>query len=388
MKFKNFTNVDLFKVGTWTDSKGRKGKWTHKDIDDIVAGYVATKNDLHIPLKLGHDEKQRIVGDDEPAIGWIENLKRVGDKLVGDFMNVPDKLASLIEKGAYRSRSSELSPEIEIGEKKYRWLLTGVALLGGRLPAVSGLDDILALYSSEGLEHESTSEVVFYESEGEDSDDFDGILSDFNERLSAKMKGKRGAPHIRALQTALNNAINASKGGSHEMDSKAIALSLGLKEDATDDEINAKIKSLKETDEKKPEETSKNSAELTELRNQILTLEKNQAVAAASNVVDEAIKAGKLLPKQREFALNYAQSDPDNFAKFVAEQPEVVKLGEIGTSNAKVDFTQFEPTAEEIIVAKQLGSYSAEWRYGIMRTKMQAKGVEVPLNFGKEEVKV
>jgi len=387
MKFRNFKGVDLFRVGTWTDSKGRKNKWTHADIDGIVDAYNKTKESVHAPLKLGHNDKQKIASsdDDEPAIGWVENLKRVGDKLVGDFMNVPDKLADLIEKGAYRSRSAELYPDFEVAGTTYKWLLTGVALLGGRLPAVNGLDDILALYKKEDIEYDDDIEVVLYESEGaEDDDDFDEELESFLGRINNAVRGKKGAPHIRALQSALRNAINATRGkrsNSKIMDTEKIAILLGLKKDASEAEIEAALKTRNEKEDEENEDVSKNAKkpdpEIAELRNKILTLEKSNAVSAASMIVDAAITAGKILPKQKEFALNYAQNDPEGFAKFVEAQPSVVEFGERGSADkSKIDFALFEPTADDIAVAKAIGTYGKEnWRVNLMKEKASAKGI-------------
>lgn len=107
------------------------------DLDELVAGYEATKDDLFPPLKLGHRPPSG-----SPAVGWLANLRRRGDQLVADLRGVPPKVAALIKAGAYRARSLELTPGVRVGGKTYRWLATGLALLGAELPAVDGLGDI------------------------------------------------------------------------------------------------------------------------------------------------------------------------------------------------------------------------------------------------------
>ena len=41
----------------------------------------------------------------------------------------------------------------------------------------------------------------------------------------------------------------------------------------------------------------------------------------AERAVEDAIRAGKLIPAQREWAISYCQADDNGFAAFVARQP-------------------------------------------------------------------
>lgn len=373
---KDFKSVELFQTGTWTDSKGRKRTWSTQDLEDIVTAYNETKDDIHPPLKLGHSDSQKIL-DGEPAAGWIENLRRVGNKLVGDFKQVPDKLAKLIESGAYRARSVELSPNFEVNDKKYNWFLTAVALLGGRLPAVSGLKDIVSLYEREGIEYENN-ELVYFEAE-ETDDEIERLLEELQDKLNNAIKGRRGAPHIRALQTALKNAISASRKVSNEVDRDKLAKMLELKDDATDEEIEAAIKKLSHS--------SNDDDDKSELQNRVLDLEKQLATQDAERIVDEAIRKGRLLPKQREFALSYAQRDSDGFNKFIESQPEnLIEFGERGSSkDDKINLAKYEPSQIEIDVAKQMNVYDEKWRTNLMRQKAAIEGVELPADFGKDK---
>ncbi len=140
------TGVDIFAVGKWNGDK-----YTVKDLDTLVDNFKKTKKDLKPYLKLGHGSKQKLLREDElPAAGLIDNLRRIGHKLVADFINMPKKVYQLIKRGAYSRVSSEIYPSVKINGEKFGLSLKAVAILGGETPAVSTLDDILTLYASCG----------------------------------------------------------------------------------------------------------------------------------------------------------------------------------------------------------------------------------------------
>lgn len=147
LKFATIKDVEIFATGTWNGAT-----FNDKDIENVVDSFNQVGDKVKPFLKFGHDKNQKLVqSDGMPALGWIQNLKKVGSKLVADFVNVPDKVAELISAGAYRRVSSELyrnfiaQPE-EVGEKKsFPWVLKAVALLGADTPAVTTLNDIIAL---------------------------------------------------------------------------------------------------------------------------------------------------------------------------------------------------------------------------------------------------
>ena len=137
--------IDIPAVAILRVGKGFQGggcpksgcSFTVADLDELVQGYEATKDDLFPPVKLGHRPPSG-----SPAVGWLVNIRRVGDQLIADLRGVPPKIAALIKAGAYRARSLELTPKVMVKGKTYSWLATGLALLGAQLPAVDGLGDI------------------------------------------------------------------------------------------------------------------------------------------------------------------------------------------------------------------------------------------------------
>jgi phage I-like protein len=70
---------------------------------------------------------------------------------------------------------------------------------------------------------------------------------------------------------------------------------------------------------------------LTELNR----LKADRARERAEYAVAEAVRSGKLIPAQREWAISYCQADAKGFAAFVAKQPAMLTLG--GTSETGFD---------------------------------------------------
>lgn len=141
-ELKTIHGVEIFSVGTWNGDV-----YTDKDLDDMVEAFNDTKANMSPPLKLGHNEEQRALFQDGlPAAGWIGNLYIKAGKLIADFVDIPSRIAQLLEKKAYKKVSAEIFWDIEFNGKFYNRMLAGVALLGGQIPAVNNLSDILALY--------------------------------------------------------------------------------------------------------------------------------------------------------------------------------------------------------------------------------------------------
>jgi hypothetical protein len=135
--------VEVFAAGTWNGDP-----YTTDDLDEMVRAFNETNARVKPAIKLGHSDKQALLQKDGyPAAGWVTSLYRLGEKLKADFSDIPAKVAALIEKKAYRKVSSEVYWNINIEGKTYKRMLSAVALLGEDMPAVTSLDDLLAMYS-------------------------------------------------------------------------------------------------------------------------------------------------------------------------------------------------------------------------------------------------
>ena len=149
-KMANLETVDLLGVEVFATGLWNGDKYTTKDLDEMVEASTALPVDR--PVFIGHDHK--VTHDGQPAVGWVENLRREGEKLIGDVMRIPAKLKDLIDVGAFRKRSAEIywnfrDQDGNVWPRVFR----GVALLGADMPAVTSLEDILSLYVAEGELH-------------------------------------------------------------------------------------------------------------------------------------------------------------------------------------------------------------------------------------------
>ncbi len=141
--------VEIFAAGRY---RGRT--YTVPELDEIVRGFHKLGrrglNLLQVPVVIGHEETQEFLErTDLPAAGWLANVRRRGDILVGDFAEVPLQVAALIKSRAYRKCSVEIYDDFpdDFG-RTHGMALRRVALLGGEIPQVKRLADIpLAVFS-------------------------------------------------------------------------------------------------------------------------------------------------------------------------------------------------------------------------------------------------
>jgi len=162
--------VEILRVGTW---KGYRGEIevAQEDLEEYVAAYdAATAAGMkavkvsvgskveNVPLNrttLGHNELDRrgLTIREAPMIGVLGNLRVKGEALLADILDVPERLAKVIEK-AYPDRSFEgitvkSGSGIQIGKRTFKRMVTGLALLGESLPAVTTLADLPKVLAAE-----------------------------------------------------------------------------------------------------------------------------------------------------------------------------------------------------------------------------------------------
>jgi hypothetical protein len=113
---------EIFSTGTHTDSNGHIADWSEKDLDEIVSLYNPAVHEA--PIVIGHPEM------DSPAYGWIDALKREGDKLLAKPKQLVEEFKEWVRKGFYKKVSIALFPDLG---------LRHVGFLGGTPPAVKGL---------------------------------------------------------------------------------------------------------------------------------------------------------------------------------------------------------------------------------------------------------
>ena len=100
----------------------------------------------------------------------------------------------------------------------------------------------------------------------------------------------------------------------------AIAELLGLGEASSLSEITGTIMAMKQAAERGNEADS--------LMSELAALKSQATKRDAEDLVEAAMKEGKVSPAQRDWARGYAEREPEGFRVFVAKAPVVVQMGE------------------------------------------------------------
>jgi len=126
--YEDIKDVEIFMSGTHNGDK-----YTDKDLDSMIEAYG--KTGFRPPLKDGHHKDEPGM----PALGWVENLKRVGNKLVADFVDMPKVVYDAIKRKAYDRVSAEIYWGYKGKDGVLPRVLKAVSLLGADIPAIKEL---------------------------------------------------------------------------------------------------------------------------------------------------------------------------------------------------------------------------------------------------------
>lgn len=314
----SISNLEIFGAGTHNAATGRQ-TITEADLDEIVAAFneLNGSNVVKPHLKLGHTDAQKWFGqkDGIPALGWIEKVWRNGKKLLANVRDVPEALIDLIRQGRYHNVSAEVywDANIEHNGKKFPRVLSAVSLLGVEMPAVKDLAGLASALFQSGPIHQ-----------------FSG-----SERARELTPEKETTGMF--TQEQVNSLIEA-----------AVAKAVGDAEA----KFSAKVTDL---ETKLDVVTKARDAMATEIE----TVKASAAKAEATSLVDTAIKDGKLLPKQRDFALmaltasdtkmkfgDGEKSMASLFKDFLEAQGKVIDTKEQGSGKTKT--VEFKNAADEV----------------------------------------
>lgn len=117
---------EILKTGTFKSTDGKENTFSESDLDKIIEQYNPKESEA--PIVVGHPVTS------SPAFGWIESLKREGQKLIATAKDIVPEFKELLEKKIYKKRSVSLTPDLK---------LRHVGFLGGALPSVKGLSDLV-----------------------------------------------------------------------------------------------------------------------------------------------------------------------------------------------------------------------------------------------------
>jgi hypothetical protein len=221
-------SVDVFATG-----KHNGRSFTENDLDEIVAAANDADAGLsRVPLKRGHTDE---VG--APALGWATNIRRDGNRLVADFVDIPDSVYDVIKDRAYDSRSAEIYFNLKRNGKTLPKALGAVALLGAEMPAVPNLTPLGQMAFSED-DYEGRE---FIESENKES--FTMTKEEIAKLEADKVAAEKRASELEARLKEKETPVKVEFKQSEEykeMSAKIDALNSRIRQDS----IKAKVEKL------------------------------------------------------------------------------------------------------------------------------------------------
>lgn len=277
---KSISGVEIFSAGKWNGDR-----YTEQDLEAMVSAFNETKDHIRPFLKLGHSDKQKLLeAEGLPAAGWIGKIYRKGEKLLADFIDIPNKIYELIENKAYRKVSSEIYLGVQIKDRKYKYMVGAVALLGAETPGVMNLSDILARF---GLK------------------DYDSIKSYADNKSIVESK-----------TYCIEDINNKKQGEPMSKTEKEMELELKLKE--AQDQLKAnqdEIKEFKTNLETQSEQLKEIKDAKIEAEKKAFEMERKAFETEIEKQADELLSSGLISKSMRPFAVALLKNETDQETK-------------------------------------------------------------------------
>jgi phage I-like protein len=259
----------------------------------MVAAYRSRGVDLVIDY-----EHQSLQGERAPAAGWIKELESRPDGLWAR-MDWTQQARDYLEKKEYRYFSPvlKLDPETRKPTALMHVGLTNV-------PAINHLPPLVARWGGEAAAPEAWQS-------GEP-----GRRAPAMEMDSGKEKGKmvEKLKRLMGLTPEVEESLVCGQALEAFLDLAGI---LNLPDDASVAQLKGAVEAL-----------TAGAARLLKTEEELQALKTRLASETAERVVEEALKAGKVSPAQRGWALEYCRRDPEGFQTYADRAPKLVPTGE------------------------------------------------------------
>lgn len=280
--------IEVFKTGTHTSGNGIVKTYTEEDLEAIAVKYNGQK-EHEAPLVIGHP------ATDDPAFGWIKEVKRAGDKLMAFVDQVSEGVREGVKEGMFKKVSIALYPDN---------LLRHVGLLGATPPAVKGLAPVAF---SEGVEFEefiwATDEYRMPTVAKIFSRIRDFFIEKFGLEMADKVLDKSDIDHL--MPSAASKMIPVAEASDFSDPNS------NKEEEIMTKELEDKVKVLEEgmTELKTAFQELKTAT--TEISTKLTTTESNEVTrqktlamdaekVAFAEKVEGLVRGGKILPAEKE----------------------------------------------------------------------------------------
>ena len=271
-------------------------------------------------------EHQTLSDVQAPAGGWIKDLYKGEDAIIAK-VEWTAKAAEYLKNKEYRY----LSPVVLVRKRDQKATaihsvaLTNTPAIDGMFAVVNSLDiediseggnimDLKELAKALGLPETATEEEI----------------------KKAVEDAAKAAEKLKELDGKKEDGKQPE--GTEVVANSTILSMLGLKADAKTEDVAASIMALK--------------AGAPDTQAELLALKQRMAERDADEVVEKALKEGKITAAQSEWAKSYALKDMEGFKGFVDKAPVVVPTGKLALKDAPA-----APSSDEVDVAilKNLG---------------------------------
>ena len=279
--------AEIFAVGRWNGFE-----FSLVDLQRIAETFKALGDKHRVPLKFGHNNEQPMT-DGQPALGWVTDVWVAGEKLMAKFSDIPEIVFNAMQKKLYNNVSVELDFDVKWKEQQFPMVLSGVALLGGDLPAVNTLKDLTHYMSRQDAEFRVGRKAAFSAIAGNNSSEEQDMNIEELSKQVAKLSASVDAMSAKNDELTKVNLELTAKVQKYEADAKA--------KEAADEKAR---------------------------------LEAKRAEVTAT--MEAGVKAGAITPAQREQFTKLLRIDSDEALN--ALDMEAVK--QFATANGKVKFSK------------------------------------------------
>lgn len=322
LETKQIKDVEIMRTGRF---KG--AEYTEKDLDQFIENF---NNRIAEPvLTIDHDEKltDNVAKEFKvAALGYVEKLKRVGDRLYADFRQVPKLIAELIEAGPLKQRSIEFFKVFKTSSgQTLKNVLTGVTFFGTGLPAVAGMSDLMQFFK----DNKGNAQADTVNDRNDDS-------------VHVKIKFQEPTMKMIEIPEEEYQQLLAIKKEFDEM-----------KKTTADGQ--AKFKDVESELEKFKTENNSLKTELETVKKSAEEFEKFKAESAkkeAEGYIDAQIAAKKLLPKFRDFKVAEYLSFKDDSEKLQTFKDDIESRSDVIPGNYQESTT---PAAEQFKNVDEVG---------------------------------
>lgn len=315
---------EVFSSGEHTDSEGQTAVWKETDLEDIVEKGNTQLPTKPIPITLGHPT------DAAPSFGWVEKLKKVGNKIRAKFNQLNENFVTALKNGAYKGRSISLYNDNKIRH---------IGFLGSSQPAVSDLQPFSFEDKSPCKTYDFNEEIKMSEFDEKDANFLYKLLKKFG--LEVK--------NYKEKNMAEDTVKKQEEGGMKEAPAKVD--DAALKEKEVKDpgtEATAKVMAAESKNEanKVADENSKLIGMVESLMSRVKSLEealaKNHSEAVATIATAEA-KTVELENKNKDLEAKVEKAAEQSLSDFVEN---LIKDGKLRPADKEMTMMALDAQVE------------------------------------------